>query len=132
MKYALATIALLAAVGSAVAEEYKVTGVLCKEKDDLKTALLATNLGAYLPDTLAQMPGCRIVLMQAVPFSKVQFLEWVPAAIIKVRIYKGLASINVTADDGTTITSPSGVWFFTPIETLEIPPSKEVQQMIPT
>ncbi len=132
MKYVLAIMALLVTADSAVAEEYNVTGVLCKKKEDLVGALLSGNDGTFLPDALAKLPNCVIILKNPVPVGDVEFLDWVPAGILKVRVYKGSTAENITNDSDVLVPSSSGEWFFTPTEESKIPLPKISYPVVPT
>ena len=122
---------LLSTAQMAVAQEYSVTGVFCKNQTDLLTALSLTNQGVFLPDALVQFPECKTVL--ALPIKmKIEFLQWVPAGIVKLRIYKGYSPTPLILDDGEKIPNSDGEWFFTPTDKSKIPLPAVNQKVTPT
>ena len=131
MKYILALLMILFTVNTAVADEYQVTGVFCKNQNDLVTALYAGNNGVFLPDALKEYPNCKTILQHSIR-TNVEFLGWVPAGILKVRVYKGYTGTPVVLDDGTELPDSTGEWFFTPTGSSKIPLPTEVRQVIPT
>lgn len=131
MKYILALLAVCVSAPAALAEEYDVMGVFCKSQDDLVKALYAGNHGVFLPDALMEYPNCKIILLHSIK-TNVEFLGWVPAGILKVRVYKGYTATPVVLDDGTELPDSAGEWFFTPTGSSKIPLPTEVRQIIPT
>jgi hypothetical protein len=132
MKCILAILALFSVATASAAEEYRVTGVMCKNQEDLVAALYTGNVGVFLPDALAKFPACMIVLKYPVTVQDPSFLGWVPAGIVKVRVYHGKTPAVIMNDSGILVPHAKSEWFFTPTEKSGIPVPKKFYRVIPT